>query len=294
MFLQRADYSVELAGRSGEGFGEAARETSSRLVKANLPNLEVTLSIVDRIPRTKANKWRPVVTRGPAAGFARMMHDDSIGDPRLRAWPASHRRRRQSSDDSAIVAALERIAVESGLGGRSRPVRPHHPGRREGPRQAEPGPAREPGPWGVEPLVTHASLIRAATSGALRAGASRSSSATPRFRAATSSGCSTGHRPRAWARTLTRERSAVQGRPRLPPHHVRLRRRRPRRERGPAVRRIDSSCSTWGATACSNRSPTIAGRLPRDVLRPAADGEDARARAATSISSRATSSTRTS
>ncbi len=62
MFLQRADYSIELQVVPAKGFGDASRRDILQVVKANLPNLEVNLSIVERIPRTKANKWRPVVT----------------------------------------------------------------------------------------------------------------------------------------------------------------------------------------------------------------------------------------
>jgi hypothetical protein len=62
MFLQRADYSIEVQVVPAKGFGEASRRDILQVVKANLPNLEVNLSIVERIPRTKANKWRPVVT----------------------------------------------------------------------------------------------------------------------------------------------------------------------------------------------------------------------------------------
>jgi phenylacetate-CoA ligase len=62
MFLQRADYTVELQVVPATGFGDTARRDILRTVTANLPNLEVTLSVVDRVPRTKANKWRPVVT----------------------------------------------------------------------------------------------------------------------------------------------------------------------------------------------------------------------------------------
>ena len=69
MFLQRADYTVELRVVPATGFGDAARRDILQTVNANLPNLQVTLSVVDRIPRTKANKWRPVVTEVQPQGL---------------------------------------------------------------------------------------------------------------------------------------------------------------------------------------------------------------------------------
>ena len=62
MFVQRADYTVELHIVPKNGFGDAARRDILQTVTTNLPDVDVTLSIVDRIPRTRANKWRPVVT----------------------------------------------------------------------------------------------------------------------------------------------------------------------------------------------------------------------------------------
>jgi hypothetical protein len=62
MFLQHADYTVELHVVPADGFGDAARRDILQAVATNLPNVPVTLSIVDRVPRTRANKWRPVVT----------------------------------------------------------------------------------------------------------------------------------------------------------------------------------------------------------------------------------------
>jgi phenylacetate-CoA ligase len=62
MFVQRADYTVELQIVPKNGFGDAARRDILQTVTTNLPDVDVTLSIVDRIPRTRANKWRPVVT----------------------------------------------------------------------------------------------------------------------------------------------------------------------------------------------------------------------------------------
>lgn len=62
MFLQRADYSVELKIVPKNGFGEASRKEMLATVSANLPGLDVSLVLVEEIPRTKANKWQPVVS----------------------------------------------------------------------------------------------------------------------------------------------------------------------------------------------------------------------------------------
>lgn len=68
MFLQRSNYSVELQIVPRNGFGEDARRGILATVAANLPSLEVSLVLVDNIPRTKANKWRPVVSEVQHAG----------------------------------------------------------------------------------------------------------------------------------------------------------------------------------------------------------------------------------
>jgi hypothetical protein len=62
MFLQRADYTVEIKVVPQDRFDEQARAGILRTVAANLPNIDISLSLVESIPRTKANKWRPVVT----------------------------------------------------------------------------------------------------------------------------------------------------------------------------------------------------------------------------------------
>jgi phenylacetate-CoA ligase len=68
MLLQRSDYSVELQIVPRNGFGEDARQGILSTVAANLPNLEISLVLVENIPRTKANKWRPVVSEVQHAG----------------------------------------------------------------------------------------------------------------------------------------------------------------------------------------------------------------------------------
>ncbi|HEX8131697.1 MAG TPA: hypothetical protein VF527_21560 [Pyrinomonadaceae bacterium] len=62
MLLQRSDYSVELQVIPQNNFGEDARRSILETVEANLPGLSVSLALVHSIPRTKANKLRPVVS----------------------------------------------------------------------------------------------------------------------------------------------------------------------------------------------------------------------------------------
>jgi phenylacetate-CoA ligase len=61
-FLQRSDYSVCLEIIPGAGFSAAHGKQIEAMVEANLPGLKVTIVLVDHIPRTKAGKWRPVVS----------------------------------------------------------------------------------------------------------------------------------------------------------------------------------------------------------------------------------------
>ena len=62
MFHQRADYSVLLKIVPKDNFSTDNRRAIQETVSANLPGLDVRLELVDDIPRTKANKWRPVLT----------------------------------------------------------------------------------------------------------------------------------------------------------------------------------------------------------------------------------------
>jgi hypothetical protein len=43
-------------------FGEDSRRSILETVEANLPGLRVSLALVQSIPRTRANKLRPVVS----------------------------------------------------------------------------------------------------------------------------------------------------------------------------------------------------------------------------------------
>lgn len=62
MFTQHSDYSVEIKIVPKSEFEEWNRRGILATVGANLPGLDITTVLVDEIPRTKANKWRPVVS----------------------------------------------------------------------------------------------------------------------------------------------------------------------------------------------------------------------------------------
>ncbi len=62
MFVQSEDYSVKLQIVPKDDFDESHRREILRTVAANLENLTVDVETVEAIPRTKANKWRPVIS----------------------------------------------------------------------------------------------------------------------------------------------------------------------------------------------------------------------------------------
>jgi phenylacetate-CoA ligase len=62
MFTQRRDYSVEIKIVPKTEFSAHSRRQLLATVQANLPGLKIATTMVDEIPRTKANKWRPVVS----------------------------------------------------------------------------------------------------------------------------------------------------------------------------------------------------------------------------------------
>lgn len=62
MLLQKPDYSVRLMIVPKNEFGEKSRNTIEHIITSNLPGLDVKIELVDQVPRTKANKWRPVVS----------------------------------------------------------------------------------------------------------------------------------------------------------------------------------------------------------------------------------------
>jgi len=65
MLLQHKDYSVQFMIAPKNGFGEESRRQIENIVTANLPGLDVRIELVEQVPRTKANKWRPVVSEAP-------------------------------------------------------------------------------------------------------------------------------------------------------------------------------------------------------------------------------------
>ena len=62
MVLQHADFSVEVKIAPKAGFNETANRDILSTIRSNLPGLKVTSLIVDWVPRTAANKWRPVLS----------------------------------------------------------------------------------------------------------------------------------------------------------------------------------------------------------------------------------------
>jgi phenylacetate-coenzyme A ligase PaaK-like adenylate-forming protein len=62
MLSQQADFSVEVMIVPANGFGERERSQILSTVARNLPGVSVSVLVVDEIPRTSANKWRPVVS----------------------------------------------------------------------------------------------------------------------------------------------------------------------------------------------------------------------------------------
>jgi hypothetical protein len=62
MCVQRADYSVQLQIVPRNGFSEENKQRILDTMGVNLPGLELSISIVEEIPRTAANKWQPVVS----------------------------------------------------------------------------------------------------------------------------------------------------------------------------------------------------------------------------------------
>jgi phenylacetate-CoA ligase len=63
MLVQARDYSVELQIVPKAGFDDAQQGEILRTIQANLDTLHLSLKKVPAIPRTKANKWRPVVSQ---------------------------------------------------------------------------------------------------------------------------------------------------------------------------------------------------------------------------------------
>jgi hypothetical protein len=62
MVIQEADYSVTIQVVATTAFSEDHRNSILNTVRQNLPGLPLSLQMVDRIVKTKANKWKPVST----------------------------------------------------------------------------------------------------------------------------------------------------------------------------------------------------------------------------------------
>ena len=62
VFVQAENYAVELQIVPKSDFIEKDAATIQRIIRANLENLAVNVKLVEAIPRTRANKWRPVMS----------------------------------------------------------------------------------------------------------------------------------------------------------------------------------------------------------------------------------------
>ena len=63
VLTQAADYSVELEIVPKKDFDERQQQEILQTIRANLPDLPVNLKLVEKISRTRANKWRPVISK---------------------------------------------------------------------------------------------------------------------------------------------------------------------------------------------------------------------------------------
>ena len=62
MLVQASNYDVELQIVPKNGFDAAQQREALNTIQANLEDVPVTLKMVNSIARTRANKWRPVVS----------------------------------------------------------------------------------------------------------------------------------------------------------------------------------------------------------------------------------------
>src|SRR5205085_12607909 len=62
MLTQQRDYSVAVQIAPKPGFGDDSLQRIEATLRANLPGLPPGIELVERVPRTKANKWRPVTS----------------------------------------------------------------------------------------------------------------------------------------------------------------------------------------------------------------------------------------
>jgi phenylacetate-CoA ligase len=59
---QAADFAITVSIVPTEEFSDANRQVIARILEKNLPGLPLSILLVDQIPRTRSNKWRPVIT----------------------------------------------------------------------------------------------------------------------------------------------------------------------------------------------------------------------------------------
>jgi len=72
MLRQRPDYSIEVQIAPRTGFSDLHEKQIVRTLSKNLPGLAVSTVLVDRVPRTRANKLRPVISEvNTSRGMAR-------------------------------------------------------------------------------------------------------------------------------------------------------------------------------------------------------------------------------
>lgn len=63
LVVQSEDYSLEVKIVPQKEFGPVDLESLRKIIESNLPGLPVEILMVECIPKTLANKWRPVVSR---------------------------------------------------------------------------------------------------------------------------------------------------------------------------------------------------------------------------------------
>ncbi|MGI8468315.1 MAG: hypothetical protein ACR2N3_07670 [Pyrinomonadaceae bacterium] len=63
MLIQAEDYSVTLEIVPKKEFDETQKREILRTIEANLKGLPVNLKVVEKLARTQANKWRPVISK---------------------------------------------------------------------------------------------------------------------------------------------------------------------------------------------------------------------------------------
>lgn len=59
---QKSDFRVTVRVVPDAGYSDRTRDAVLQTLQANLPRLEIALDLVDSIPRSRANKWRPVMS----------------------------------------------------------------------------------------------------------------------------------------------------------------------------------------------------------------------------------------